>query len=156
MAKRAGRNTKRKLRERIKQLEDAQLSSERSIDRYAGYKTMYEELVSSFKRWWDYTILIDPPVIAVDELPPFYKVPFTQELSTTEIHCQTLEAIRVLVRHDYVPEAIHIMLRTPLGDVGYYISRETFMQYKKMPQAMVDYITASLVNEFDKNFDYSE
>jgi hypothetical protein len=166
MSRRFGRTQKRKLMERVANLEEA-YNRELSLLNYTAserdiIKDKYNELSREIKRWWDYSVLLDPKVESVSEFPPQFRIAYYEQLSpewfqedirtSIDFHYQTLEALRVAGQKDLGSMAYHIMLRGPHGERRLYIDSRTFEQFKGIPSKIKKYICDRIIWEVEQEY----
>lgn len=170
MSKRYGRTQKRKHRERIADLERLHWLDRKAISNLdqnrEKWVSKYGELVREIKKWWEYSVLLDPKIEEVDmrELPPFYEMDgMPAEMMATyatgtdptqeyEIHIQTLEALKVAAYYDLGDRTTHVRLSVGDKQVGYYIDPKAFEIFGGIPTKMAREVLFYLTREFGRSY----
>lgn len=166
MSKRFGRTQKRKMREKVAHLEYEVTVLNKQVEENAYYRVRLNELISEIRRYWKYSVLLDPEIVAIqDALPPLYQVAKLNDVGTnarydasllntinqTELYYQTLYAVRIAARERIDTNALHLYVETNKGDVGYYISDEAFYVFNGMPETMKRHIADTIIQQLDKH-----
>lgn len=158
MSKRFGRNQKRRLLEKNKELQFTvnALGESRNFFKSHSerYKHQYEELTSAILEWWDYSVLLDPKTMQVQALPHEWRlVQYNRQITTPfseggvpsneslTFHHELLSAVEVAMREDLGSRKCHILLRVSDKEIGYYIDTAAFDFLANPPQVMAEYIS---------------
>ena len=163
MPRRYGRNQKRKHLEMIEKQHNQLIEDREMIGHLDNLnrdaRKLYRSLVDEIRRWWDYSVLIDP---AVDRwsgaLPPTWRmekrVPTFLDIDTAapmanaQLHHETLQALRIAGGEDLGSMSMHFRLEFGGGQAAYYMSSKALDHFDGFPDQAMKFIHEVLVREF--------
>ena len=169
MAKRYGRNQKRKHREMIANLNEIIESKEKSIRHYSeGYahiRNQFESFIQEFNKWWKNSVLIEPKVIEINiEFPPefrmevfkdsMYGINYAQQRTTCDtidLAYQSLHALEIACKHNIGDRHMHIMLYYQ-GQYKYYIDEKALYTFRGPPEVMARYISQEILHVLESKY----